>query len=141
MHLENSIHINNSVINVLDNYAAWRLDFNIAGIVFINVSTSSSSYSADSSTVSERIVRNIWSSIWNTCIHVMPDISSEKYKKSSLRERLSLDSQLSKDNDMYRVKTTVVWASTRLKISDPASSLVLPYFKISISSDWKFLLV
>ena len=39
-----------------------------------------------------------------------PDISSEKYKKSSPRERLSLDSRLSSDNIMYRVKTTAVCA-------------------------------
>ena len=36
------------------------------------------------------------------------DISSEKYKKSSPSDRLSLDSRLSSDSIIYRVKTTAV---------------------------------
>ena len=35
---------------------------------------------------------------------------SEKYKKSSPSDRLSLDSQLSSDSIIYRVKTTAVCA-------------------------------
>ena len=90
-------------------YAVWSCDFNNAGNVFINVSTKSLIFSSDSSVLSLSMVRNIWSSIWNACIHVMSDISSEKYKKSSPNERLSLDSRLSKESIIYRVKTTAVW--------------------------------
>ena len=53
MHLENSIPGSDSVINVLENYTAWSLDFNTVGIALINASTSSSIFVSDSSTVAE----------------------------------------------------------------------------------------
>ena len=46
----------------------------------------------------------------NVAIHVISDISSEKYRKSSPRDRLSLDSLLSSESIIYRVKTTAVCA-------------------------------
>ena len=91
-------------------YAVWSCDFNNAGNVFINVSTSSLIFSSDSSVSSLSMVRNIWSSIWNACIHVMSDISSAKYTNSSPSERLSFDSLFSMDSIIYLVKTTAVWA-------------------------------
>ncbi len=42
---------------------------------------------------------------------MISDISSEKYRKSSPSERLSLHSLLSSDNIIYRVKTTAVMRS------------------------------
>ena len=85
MFFDNSISGSYSIVKFLT-YAACSRDFSTIGSVLINASTNSSVFSSDISVLSASMVRNISSSIWNACIHVISVISFVNYLSISPME-------------------------------------------------------
>lgn len=59
------------------------------------------------------MILNIWSLIWNFCIHVMSDSSSQKYRSNSPKDHSSFNSPFSNDSTLYQVKQLLYGQSSQ----------------------------